>query len=695
MRCFPFLAIVILLFCNLSVFSQVNYRADSLEAVLSAGDIKEDSTEVWILYELAYINKSNDPDKAHQLVDRAIEKAKQINHQPSLNQAYRVKGVIYSVQGLYSQSFEYLYKAVKYAQSVNNAYLLASSYLSIGDILLRNRSYHMAEKYIKYALDYYQQTNDIYNSGYAMRMMANIAYRQGKYGVALNNFNHSLNYYKKLNYHLGYHGAYNDIGLCYKNLGEYEMALIYYDSAAQSAKKNNQKFLGVVHGNMGEVFMLQKKYELAITYLLDDIEANKNEPGETNSLLNSYRQLAFCYYKLNQLNFANQFIDSAMVLTKEKYSINESYKLEAFKTKADILFASGKVIEANNILKDAIDISQAIQVKNENVDAIESQINSEILNKEQELSVVKSELNSEQRITNIYLVFSIILVLAIVIYFFQYRKLRSTLSALKVQHELSGKQKEELDTKSNQLFDNNEQLKQANNRLKEMNEEKNEFIRLVAHDLKNPLSRIMGLAHLIEMEPNEKVEAEKEKLDYIKQSVEEMNSLIERFLDVNRIESGQQKIQFISTSIPNLIKEECDHFSIQAKEKAIDILLQQHNPIPEINSDPQVLKLIFSNLLSNAIKFSPHHQPVVVVIDKNQHHITVSVKDNGPGLNESDKQKIFKKYTRLSARPTGNESSSGLGLYLVKQMSEKIGIKITYESEIGKGTEMIMHVPLG
>jgi signal transduction histidine kinase len=103
---------------------------------------------------------------------------------------------------------------------------------------------------------------------------------------------------------------------------------------------------------------------------------------------------------------------------------------------------------------------------------------------------------------------------------------------------------------------------------------------------------------------------------------------------------------------------------------------------------------VFENLISNAIKFSPGRKKVFINLTLKDEHAIGEIKDEGPGMTEEDKKKLFGKYQKLSARPTGNEISTGLGLSIVKKFVDAMGGEIWCESEAGKGASFLVKLPL-
>ena len=114
----------------------------------------------------------------------------------------------------------------------------------------------------------------------------------------------------------------------------------------------------------------------------------------------------------------------------------------------------------------------------------------------------------------------------------------------------------------------------------------------------------------------------------------------------------------------------------------------------EIFLDKMALRQILDNLISNAVKFSPFSKKIYFKMHGDGEKITFSIKDEGPGLTEDDKLKLFGKFNRLSAQPTGDENSTGLGLSIAKKLTEAMNGKIRCESEAGQGAEFIVEFPI-
>jgi signal transduction histidine kinase len=240
-------------------------------------------------------------------------------------------------------------------------------------------------------------------------------------------------------------------------------------------------------------------------------------------------------------------------------------------------------------------------------------------------------------------------------------------------------------------------LNEKNEQLVRLNQDKNEFLGIAAHDLKNPLSAIKGLAeeieeHHAEMSANEVREYAAD----IRQASEKMFTLITTLLDVNAIESEKLKLNFMFVDIATVAEWVCKNYFKQAQVKAMQIHFHPPTAPCLAYVDENIMQQIFDNLISNAVKYSPPGKQIdvhVMLEGDKKDKIRCKICDQGPGLNASDKQKLFGKFNRLSAKPTGGEHSTGLGLFIVKKLVQAMQGEVWCESEVGQGAVFIVEFP--
>ena len=235
------------------------------------------------------------------------------------------------------------------------------------------------------------------------------------------------------------------------------------------------------------------------------------------------------------------------------------------------------------------------------------------------------------------------------------------------------------------------ELSATNERLVHVNQEKNEFLGIVAHDLKNPLTVIMANGDMMKLveDPAEIHEmAEK-----IISASERMRRLIKDLLDANAIEQGSYASNIAPCEMGALVDEIVEQNFTAAQNKRIEIRVAISDDL-FVHTDAAATLQILDNLISNAVKYSPHNSTIHVNMLPEQGHAFVLVRDEGPGISEEDQKKLFQKFSRLSARPTGGESSTGLGLSIAKRLANTLGGDIQCESVLGVGTTFALCLPL-
>ncbi|MFN8360681.1 MAG: two-component regulator propeller domain-containing protein [Candidatus Kapaibacterium sp.] len=238
------------------------------------------------------------------------------------------------------------------------------------------------------------------------------------------------------------------------------------------------------------------------------------------------------------------------------------------------------------------------------------------------------------------------------------------------------------------------EMDELNRNLKQLNEDKTEVLGIVAHDLKNPIAGIALTASNVKnyftMLPPDEVKSMMEKIET---TAGRMRDIIINLLDVNAIESGKVNLNVVKMDASALATSIVRDFMERASAKNIRLKLTLPPKETLMLADQSAIHEILDNLVSNAIKFSPGDKTVEVSVAQVHSMVRLEVRDEGPGMSAEDKKKLFGRYVRLSAKPTGGEHSSGLGLSIVKKLVEVMNGQVWCESEIGKGATFIVELP--
>jgi signal transduction histidine kinase/ligand-binding sensor domain-containing protein len=266
---------------------------------------------------------------------------------------------------------------------------------------------------------------------------------------------------------------------------------------------------------------------------------------------------------------------------------------------------------------------------------------------------------------------------------------------LRVLAEQNRRLQQTVDERTAELRDKNVALTDANASLNQMNSEKNEFLGIAAHDLKNPLGAIRGYAEMLEEDSQDMAFEEVGDIAAkIKKSANLMFDLVSNLLDVNRIEQGKMELDLAPCDLWDTVRQTIDGYRVRAQAKGIELHFDEQNRPPLVMADGSQLVQIMDNLVSNAVKYSPRDKNIYVRVWLVDGSVRVEVRDEGPGISAEDLKRLFGKFARLTARPTAGEHSTGLGLAIVKRLVESMHGKVWCESQPGRGATFIVSLPV-
>ncbi len=250
-----------------------------------------------------------------------------------------------------------------------------------------------------------------------------------------------------------------------------------------------------------------------------------------------------------------------------------------------------------------------------------------------------------------------------------------------------------------ELAQANARLESANVRLRELNDENQLFMNIAAHDLRNPLSTIILSCEMLAPAESRSASdhggltvARPGLVSGISEAAWRMSELLQNFLSAQVIAQGESALSLEPTDLTPVVERAVERHRPHAEMKriALDADLQ---PVSRVGASRSALDQVLDNLISNALKFAPPAGRVCVSLGSCAAGARIAIADDGPGIAPEDSSKLFQRFTKLKARPTGGEPSTGLGLFIVKHFVQGMHGRVWCESHEGKGATFIVELP--
>ncbi len=253
---------------------------------------------------------------------------------------------------------------------------------------------------------------------------------------------------------------------------------------------------------------------------------------------------------------------------------------------------------------------------------------------------------------------------------------------------------EDLTRVNNELANLQREMARKNVELSLLNEEKNRFLGIAAHDMRSPLGVILTYSEFLEDEAAEVLDNEqREFVSVIRTTSQFMLRLLDDILDVSQIEAGKLNLDLQPNDLVALLRRNLGLNRVLAARKQIQLRFQPAVETLQVTVDAAKLEQILNNLIGNAIKFSPTGTQVDVRLSAGSDSVTIEVEDQGPGIPPAELPKLFKPFSKTAVRPTAGEKSTGLGLAIVRRIAEGHGGEVRVESEVGRGSRFILTLP--
>jgi PAS domain S-box-containing protein len=258
---------------------------------------------------------------------------------------------------------------------------------------------------------------------------------------------------------------------------------------------------------------------------------------------------------------------------------------------------------------------------------------------------------------------------------------------------------EDLQTAKNDLevkvTERTKELRKAYDDLREADKVKDDFLAITSHELKTPLTSIIGLTQLLQEELADKMsDDEKEDVKVVLEEANRLKKLIEEILELARLDAGKQVFNMVELDVKKIADEVADELKAFSEQNQVTVNVEEVN-VPAVKGDYESIKRLFNNLINNAVKYSSEKQGTITVgAYQDKDTVVTYVRDNGIGIPNKAKTRIFDRFYQVDSSTSRKYGGTGLGLTICKKIVEAHNGRIWFDSKLGQGTTFYFSLPI-
>ncbi|NLR92524.1 ATP-binding protein [Flammeovirga agarivorans] len=623
-------------------------KIDSLKQVNFQHEMDDHNIDA--LFQLSGLYYQYAPDSSIYYLNQALKIALQTSNQGHLQKVYHRRGVANFYKAEYGEALKDYFEAAKISESLKDTSHWNNSIQNIGKV-------YEVQAELDKALEYYQKGFSLLNDNSSDELKALAFSNMANINTYMENYDESISYHKQ--------------------------ALAIRQKLYEEKKKGSRNALAYSYNDIAIVYLRLNKTKQALKAYQASYKI-LNEINDIRGLIHVCSGLSDTYRTLGDNRKALEYAKKGYNLVQQTGAklelVSVAYQLAVLYEEQKDYYQALKFQKLSHDMYDSV----YNQEKMREIADLENQVRFSQQEAENRLLTEQQKLQELKMKKQWFFLFSIIVICLILAVFLAYIiKQKNKKKTLAERLSLAN---EQLLTQQEKLKVSYQEIECQNERLNTLNEEKNHLIGVVAHDLRNPLTSALSLSQILESELKDE---EQECISGVTRALWRMQEMITRILDVKAIEAGHLNLEIVEFELDEVVETVVEQLTKKAERKGIEVY-QRLKPCVVL-ADPNGVRQILENLLSNAIKFSPKNERIDVEIEFcDQEKVRLSVRDHGPGLSLEDKEKLFGKFQRLSAKPTDGESSTGLGLSIAKKFTEAMKGKIHVESEEGKGAKFIV-----
>lgn len=618
-------------FTIIAVFLCFDARCDALPDTLKINTMRDDTAKVNLINKIADEFRDFDTEKGLFYANKALALAQKLNYKLGIGEAHKALGIIYYRMGIYDASLDNNLKAISIFEELNEKLLLCKSYNNIGLVYFARIEYSKAKSYMLQGLEFANEINSNTEKSRILHNLALIEFEESDFDKALQYHYKSYKIAKSENnlMLMGYN--YASIGKCYLKLNKLDSSEVKIKESINIFKKlNNPNLIAMAFNQYADFFINTKNYSKALEFSKRAHEIGESI-GSRYVILEASDLIAKAYLGIKDF-------ENALKYRNRFYELSDTMRNES--NIKSIAYIEAK-FEYDNQLKE-------LNLKKE------------------------SEIQFSRLITKIAILIAILMIIVSVILFSFYR----------------------LKSRTNiQLMHKTEEISELNLKLNQLNNTKDKFFSIIAHDLRSPFNAIYGFSEILSEQIREKnYENIDEYAVIIQNSSQRTLDLLKNLLEWARLQTGKIEFRAVDFLLNDLLTETIDLLNDAASQKSIQIINTTTQEM-SIHGDKSMIGSVLRNIISNAIKFSNPGGKITISTEKKENETLFSVTDTGIGISKEDQLRMFRIEENFSVKGTQNEKGTGLGLILCKEFIEKHEGKIWVESVEGVGSTFYFTLP--
>jgi signal transduction histidine kinase len=653
---------IVVIVCGIAR-AQESYNADSVEQVF---DSLADSVKIREANNLMKFYLDVDFAKSTYYAEQAFAMESKVSNKKDVAMTYISWAIAQYNFGRYDEALSYNMKALGIYEPVGDSTAIATAYNNIGITYNALGDYSTAAYYSFKALDIHERKKNWRKAAISCLNISSSFYESKNYDKTLTWARQAHRYYTLVNQpdQLGY--AFQMFIDAHLALHQPDSAKFYLNKVRSLNRQYPNEYLETVNlSQRGEVYVSEKKYDSAI-YVCNKVLDFYRDLEMDDAVLHTRLTLSRVYADLRDfdraLKFANQVYEVSNRIRNKVMIVKSAGML------SDIYVAQGRYDKSIVYSNTASTYKDSLMLR-----SLQGSIEGRMLD-------VKLEKETNARLGAITALEKQSVLIG-----------RQTLIIIIIAAGLLGMLFIMLLVRREGLYRKklSDQLYEKNERLSELNSEINGLVNTIIHDLKSPLNSVQGLLSVMEITDGTKQERQ-QLIDLAKKTIGNGHDIIRQLLELREVEENPRGLAVSEFDTYELLEDVYRAFRPIAAKKLIGFTFDGEHFV--LKSDKLQVRRVLDNLVSNAIKFSAEGANVNLSVGRENGIVTFRVSDEGPGFSPDDLKKIYGKFQKLSARPTGGESSNGLGLATVSLLMKRLGGTMELKTNQDKGSVFILRI---